>query len=221
MEQVKNPRHFEVIETNPQTGIITRRVIEQPSAEFDAIIADVLDDSNPYVAGSFVDNDVPLGMRGRGKEFHFRLKRSKYDTKIISYELRNESHGDDDEVIVQRFIDFKDFIADGFTISVRHTENDGDLLEVDLQKSKFAPTDNKEVNRIRWVLRAIQKFNNELLTEVADQEDADEDALEDEYEAEMEQEQDPESASPTEDKPAEPQKPAAKFDQSTITKTER
>lgn len=221
MEQVKNSRHFEVIETNPQTGIITRRVIEQPSAEFDAIIADVLDDNNPYVAGSFVANDVPLGMRGRGKEFHFRLKRSKYDTKIISYELRNESHGDDDEVIVQRFIDFKDFIADGFTISVRHTENDGDLLEVDLQKSKFAPTDNKEVNRIRWVLRAIQKFNNELLTEVADQEDADEDALEDEYEAEMEQEQEPESVSPTEDKSAEPKKPAAKFDQSTITKTER
>ena len=94
-------------------------------------------------------------------------------------------------------------------------------MEVDLQKSKFAPTDNKEVNRIRWVLRAIQKFNNELLTEVADQEDADEDALEDEYEAEMEQKQDPESAFPTEDKPAEPQKPATKFDQSTITKTER
>ena len=164
-------------------------------------------------------------MRGRGKEFHFRLKRSKYDTKIISYELRNESRGDD-EIIVQRFIDFKDFVADGFTISVRHTENDGDLLEVDLQKSKFAPTDNKEVNRIRWVLRAIQKFNNELLTEVADQEDADEDALEEEYEAEMEQEQEEQKAEPASSaesqEETEPKKPATNgFDQSKMTKTER
>lgn len=226
METVNTPRHFEVIETNPQTGIITRRVIKQPSDEFDAIIADVLDGDNPNVQGTFVANDIPLGMRGRGKEFHFRLKRSKYDTKIISYELRNESRGDD-EIIVQRFIDFKDFVADGFTISARHTENDGDLLEVDLQKSKFAPTDNKEVNRIRWVLRAIQKFNNELLTEVADQEDADEDALEEEYEAEMEQEQEAEQevepASPAENQEeTESKKPATNgFDQSKMTKTER
>lgn len=225
METEKSTRHFEVIETNPQTGIITRRVIKQPSDEFDAIIADVLDGNNPNVQGTFVANDIPLGMRGRGKEFHFRLKRSKYDTKIISYELRNESRGDD-EIIVQRFIDFKDFVADGFTISVRHTENDGDLLEVDLQKSKFAPTDNKEVNRIRWVLRAIQKFNNELLTEVADQEDADEDALEEEYEAEMEQEQaeqEVEPASPAESQEeTESKKPVTNgFDQSKMTKTER
>lgn len=100
------------------------------------------------------------------------------------------------------------------------------MLEVDLQKSKFAPTDNKEVNRIRWVLRAIQKFNNELLTEVADQEDADEDALEEEYEAEMEQEQAEQEAEPA--SPAESQeeieskKPVTNgFDQSKMTKTER
>ena len=107
-----------------------------------------------------MDNDTPVGERGRGKVFHYRLKSSHYQSKTINYEIK-------DGVI--RFIDFNGLIVDGYRIDTRHSE-DGDLLEVDLKKSKFAPTDAKEVNRIRYVLWAIQKFNNELLEE-ADSED--------------------------------------------------
>lgn len=157
---VEQATRFEVVRTDPNSHIVRRWVIPFPGQEFNELAVKLFDPKDKTYRGHFVDNDTPVGERGRGKVFHYRLKSSHYQSKTINYEIK-------DGVI--RFIDFNGLIVDGYRIDTRHSE-DGDLLEVDLKKSKFAPTDAKEVNRIRYVLWAIQKFNNELLEE-ADSED--------------------------------------------------
>lgn len=157
---VEQATRFEVVRTDPNSHIVRRWVIPFPGQEFNELAVKLFDPNDNTYQGHFVDNDTPLGERGRGKVFHYRLKSSHYQSKTINYEIK-------DGVI--RFIDFNGLIVDGYRIDTRHSE-DGDLLEVDLKKNKFAPTDAKEVNRIRYVLWAIQKFNNELLEE-ADSDD--------------------------------------------------
>lgn len=157
---VEQATRFEVVRTDPNSHIVRRWVIPFPGQEFNELAVKLFDPNDNTYRGHFVDNDTPLGERGRGKVFHYRLKSSHYQSKTINYEIK-------DGVI--RFIDFNGLIVDGYRIDTRHSE-DGDLLEVDLKKNKFAPTDAKEVNRIRYVLWAIQKFNNELLEE-ADSDD--------------------------------------------------
>ena len=157
---VEQATRFEVVRTDPNSHIVRRWVIRFPGQEFNELAVKLFDPNDNTYRGHFVDNDTPLGERGRGKVFHYRLKSSHYQSKTINYEIK-------DGVI--RFIDFNGLIVDGYRIDTRHSE-DGDLLEVDLKKNKFAPTDAKEVNRIRYVLWAIQKFNNELLEE-ADSDD--------------------------------------------------
>lgn len=165
---VEEAKRFEVIRTDPDSHIVRRRVIPFPSEEFNELAVKLFDAKDKTYRGHFVDNNTPLGECGRGKVFHYRLKSSHYQSKTINYEIK-------DGVI--RFIDFNGLIVDGYQIGTRHSE-DGDLLKVDLKKSEFAPTDAKEVNRIRYVLWAIQKFNNELLEE-ADSDDLTEDDNED------------------------------------------
>lgn len=157
---VEQATRFEVVRTDPNSHIVRRWVIPFPGQEFNELAVKLFDPNDNTYRGHFVDNDTPIGERGRGKVFHYRLKSSHYQSKTINYEIK-------DGVI--RFIDFNGLIVDGYRIDTRHSE-DGDLLEVDLKKNKFAPTDAKEVNRIRYVLWAIQKFNNELLEE-ADSDD--------------------------------------------------
>ena len=154
-------QRFEVVYTDQETHIVRRKVIPFPSDEFNKLAVKLFDDNDKALTGHFVDNDTPLGERGRGKVFHYRIRSSHYEDKTVNYEIKDG---------VVRFIDFTPITADGYLINVRHSE-DGDLLEPDLKKSKFAPTDGKEGNRICWVLRAAQKFNNELLEEVGDEDD--------------------------------------------------
>lgn len=176
---------FEVIRTDPESHIVRRQVIPFPSEKFNELAVKLFDANDKTYTGHFVDNDTPLGERGRGKVFHYRLKSSHYQSETINYEIKDG---------VVRFIDFNGLIVDGYRIGTRHSE-DGDLLEVDLKKSKFAPTDAKEVNRIRYVLWAIQKFNNELLEE-ADSDDMDD---EDEKEENSEEETKNDQEKDTED----------------------
>lgn len=157
----EHAQRFEVVHTDPDTRIVRRKVIPYPSEEFDELVVKLFDPNNNDYTGNFVPNDTPLGERGRGKVFHYRLKSSHYQDVTINYEIKDG---------VTRFIDFNGITVDGYKIGTRKSE-DGDLLEVDLKKSKFAPTDGKEVNRIRYVLWAIQRFNNELLEEAGTEDD--------------------------------------------------
>lgn len=164
-------QRFEVVHTDPDTHIVHRKVIEFPSAEFNELAFALFNDDSDEYTGHFVPNDTPLGERGRGKIFHYRLKSSHYQDTVINYEIK-------DGVI--RFIDFPGILVDSYNVGVRKTE-DGDLLEVDLGKEKFAPTDGKEVNRIRYVLWAIQRFNNELLEEAGTQDENFDEGFENEH----------------------------------------
>lgn len=157
---------FEIVRTDPDTGMISREVIPFPSDRFLELVPALIDRDSDAITGHFVDNDVPLGARGKGKLFRYRTSTNQYDTAVINYEITNGAI---------RFIDFSPIMVDGYTVDVRHGE-DSDLLEVDLGKQKFAPTDSKEVNRIRWVLRTLQQFNNELMNEAMDD---DSDVMED------------------------------------------
>lgn len=152
-------RHFEVERLDPVTGIVSRRVILQPGAEFDEIVTQLFDENSP-VKGHFVSNDVPLGDRAKGKVFKYRATSSQISEVTINYKIVNGA---------PRFVGYKDLLSDGYVISVRHSDV-GDLLEIDLGKSKFAPTDGKEVTIIRRIFKSVQEFNNELLGEVDDDE---------------------------------------------------
>lgn len=153
---------FEITHTDPDTGIVTRKVVEFPGPEYDDVTSMLFTKQNDY-SGKFVSDDTPLGEQGKGKIFHYRQggRGSSYSNVIVKYQVADGAI---------RFIDFKDIQAGGYSISVRH-DDDSDYLEVDLGHSKFAPTDGKEVARIRWVLYATQKFNNELMQELNAEDD--------------------------------------------------
>ena len=166
-------RHFEVERLDEKTGIVSRRVIEWPSPDFDEIVGELFDDESS-VTGRFVSNDIPLGERAHGKVFKLRTSSSRSNELTVNYEIKDG---------VARFENFKEVLSDGFVIGVRHSE-EGDLLKVNLGKAEFAPTDVKEVSRIRWVLRAIYNFNSELLEEAADSDDDEEDTTNSEQQTE-------------------------------------
>lgn len=161
---------FEVVKTDPETGIVKRRVIRVPSKEYDQFTFEFFrNKGRGELDGHFVSNDTPLGERGRGKVFRYRRSASQYEHTVVNYEIQNG---------VARFIGFKGVIAEGYPITTCHTE-EGDLLQVELKSPKIALTDAKEANKLRWVFRITQQFNSELLNEVEEAEDPDDEIQKD------------------------------------------
>lgn len=158
-----SPKRFEVRHTDPETNIVKREVIEFPGKKFNEVAIKIFDSNNTEYTGHFVDDNTPLGKQVRGRIFHYRLKGSVYQDITIYYEIKNG---------LVRFVNFKPFIVDGFEMLVSKGES-GDLLGFDLKRSKFAPTDGKDVNRVRYIFWATQRFNNGILDDIADEEDND------------------------------------------------
>ena len=78
-------QRFEVVYTDQETHIVRRKVIPFPSDEFNKLAVKLFDDNDKALTGHFVDNDTPLGERGRGKVFHYRIRSSHYEDKTVNY----------------------------------------------------------------------------------------------------------------------------------------
>lgn len=148
-------KRYEVTYMDPDTKLIRREVLNTDSDEFKVAVSYVSDPDFPNITGKFVDSDTPVGLVGRAKRLRIRKGKTVYTNEQINYEIKDGS---------VRFIGFKSFIVLGFTINKRETD-DGDLLEVDLKKSKFAPVDPRETKDIAYLLRSVQRFNADLLEE--------------------------------------------------------
>lgn len=148
-------KRYEVTYMDPDTKLIRREVLNTDSDEFKVAVSYVSDPDFPNITGKFVDSDTPVGLVGRAKRLRIRKGKTVYTNEQINYEIKDGS---------VRFIGFKPFIVLGFTINKRETD-DGDLLEVDLKKSKFAPVDPRETKDIAYLLRSVQRFNADLLEE--------------------------------------------------------
>ncbi len=103
------------------------------------------------------------GILGKAKLFPIKRGNNNYKKIQINYEVN------DDNV---RILDFKPFKLLNYTVTVSHRE-EGDLLQVDLGKQVFAVTSKTEVANVRYVMNTIQRINNELLSEVENDNDYD------------------------------------------------
>ncbi|MFD3388959.1 hypothetical protein [Ligilactobacillus salivarius] len=103
------------------------------------------------------------GILGKAKLFPIKRGNNNYKKIQINYEVN------DDNV---RILDFKPFKLLNYTVTVSHHE-EGDLLQVDLGKQVFAVTSKTEVANVRYVMNTIQRINNELLSEVENDNDYD------------------------------------------------
>lgn len=148
-------KRYEVTYMDPDTKLIRREVLNTDSDEFKVAVSYVSDPDFPNITGKFVNSETPVGLVGRAKRLRIRKGKTVYTNEQINYEIKDGS---------VRFIGFKPFIVLGFTIDKRETD-DGDLLEVDLKKSKFAPVDPRETKDIAYLLRSVQRFNADLLEE--------------------------------------------------------
>lgn len=101
------------------------------------------------------------GILGKAKLFPIKRGNNNYKKIQINYEVN------DDNV---RILDFKPFKLLNYTVTVSHRE-EGDLLQVDLGKQVFAVTSKTEVANVRYVMNTIQRINNELLSEVENDND--------------------------------------------------
>ena len=103
------------------------------------------------------------GILGKAKLFPIKRGNNNYKKIQINYEVN------DDNV---RILDFKPFKLLNYIVTVSHRE-EGDLLQVDLGKQVFAVTSKTEVANVRYVMNTIQRINNELLSEVENDNDYD------------------------------------------------
>ncbi|PEG97403.1 hypothetical protein CP360_01720 [Lactobacillus sp. UMNPBX9] len=103
------------------------------------------------------------GILGKAKLFPIKRGNNNYKKIQINYEVN------DDNV---RILDFKPFKLLNYTVTVSHRE-EGDLLQVDLGQQVFAVTSKTEVANVRYVMNTIQRINNELLSEVENDNDYD------------------------------------------------
>lgn len=110
-----------------------------------------------------VSSNFENGILGKAKLFPIKRGNNNYKKIQINYEVN------DDNV---RILDFKPFKLLNYTVTVSHRE-EGDLLQVDLGKQVFAVTSKTEVANVRYVMNTIQRINNELLSEVENDNDYD------------------------------------------------
>ncbi len=159
---VKNKKmyHLELRITDPETGLVSTKVILRDSDEYEEYFTRLINSNDQSVVGKVVSDDTALGEVTRGKVYHYRrgAHGSSYSDTTIQYRF------DDDGNL--RFEDFTPINIAGRIIDVKHGE-DCDLLGVKIGDQVIALTDAKEANVMRWLFYSTQKFNNGLQQEVA------------------------------------------------------
>lgn len=176
MAKDKKMYHLEVRVTDPETGLVSTKVILRDSDEYEEYFTRLIDSNDQSVVGKVVSDDTALGEVTRGKVYHYRrgARGSSYSDTTIQYRFDEDGN--------LRFEDFSPINIGGRVIDVKHGE-DCDLLGVKIGDQLVALTDAKEVNTLRWLFYSTQKFNNGLQEEVArhgdDLEENDEESGED------------------------------------------
>ena len=171
VDQVTN--RFYVEEYNRKTGKTIKKVIKADSLAFVKIINRSLEDDYEIVKQGYVAQDTPLGIVGSSKVFRVpRGKRSESSQHIINYHIVDG---------VPRFQDFKDIEVDGYVISKKENE-DYDLLKIIVPDGEISIVDITASRHLRYLIRGIQEFNEEMVKESEKVSDEDEDTNTDEDE---------------------------------------
>ena len=160
MAKDKKMYHLEVRITDPETGLVSTKVILRDCDEYEEYFTRLIDSSDQSVVGKVVSDDTALGEVTRGKVYHYRrgARGSSYSDTTIQYRFDEDGN--------LRFDDFSPTSIGGRVIDVKHGE-DCDLLGVKIGDQLVALTDAKEANTLRWLFYSTQKFNNGLQEEVA------------------------------------------------------
>lgn len=152
-------------EFNKETGMTTKKVVKFGSKEFLEFLQHTQDpEQRNYVAGpqGFVSNDTPLGVTGSSKVFRVpRGRRSDSKSQTINYVFENG---------VPRFRGFKPIEVDGFTVDRKQTD-DGDMLKIVLENNEISIADITVANHLRYLIRGVQEFNEQMLQELDDHEE--------------------------------------------------
>lgn len=152
-------------EFNKETGMTTKKVVKFGSKEFLEFLQHTQDpEQRNYVAGpqGFVSDDTPLGVTGSSKVFRVpRGRRSDSKSQTINYVFENG---------VPRFRGFKPIEVDGFTVDRKQTD-DGDMLKIVLENNEISIADITVANHLRYLIRGVQEFNEQMLQELDDHEE--------------------------------------------------
>ena len=162
-------------EFNKKTGKKVKKVVKVGSKDYMDFLQHTQDPTQSnYVAGAqgFVSDDTPLGVIGSSKVF--RIPRGPRSSRSQSIDYVFEDG-------VPRFKDFKPIEVDGFTVDKKET-NDGDMLKIVLKSNEISIADITVSKHLRYLIRGIQEFNNEMLQESDNREDEEENEEEYEYE---------------------------------------
>ena len=162
-DHATNKYYFE--EFNKETGMTTKKVVKFGSKEFLEFLQHTQDpEQRNYVAGpqGFVSDDTPLGVTGSSKVFRVpRGRRSDSKSQTINYVFENG---------VPRFRGFKPIEVDGFTVDRKQTD-DGDMLKIVLENNEISIADITVANHLRYLIRGVQEFNEQMLQELDDHEE--------------------------------------------------
>lgn len=126
--------------------------------------------------------DAKIGVIGSVKALVYRDDKETH-TVNINYDTNNG-----DAITISKF---KPFAIRGYQITVESTKY-GDILCVDLKKSKYAIINRTEANDMIYAIRNIQEFNDKLVGEL----DRNDENAEQESEQNAKVEKKPESALP-------------------------
>lgn len=152
-------------EFNKETGMTTKKVVKFGSKEYLEFLQHTRDlEQRNYVAGpqGFVSDDTPLGVTGSSKVFRVpRGRRSDSKSQTINYVFENG---------VPRFRGFKPIEVDGFTVDRKKTD-DGDMLKIVLENNEISIADITVANHLRYLIRGVQEFNEQMLQELDDHEE--------------------------------------------------
>lgn len=152
-------------EFNKETGMTTKKVVKFGSKEFLEFLQHTQNpEQRNYIAGpqGFVADDTPLGVTGSSKVFRVpRGRRSDSKSQTINYVFENG---------VPRFRGFKPIEVDGFTVDRKQTD-DGDMLKIVLDSNEISIADITVANHLRYLIRGVQDFNEQMLQELDDHEE--------------------------------------------------
>ncbi|EDP6423500.1 hypothetical protein FVI60_08955 [Campylobacter jejuni] len=132
-----------------------------------------------HIVGHYVPDDTPLGLVGKAKKIHYREK-GGYTDRQINYTVKNG---------MIELLDFHSFIIYEYRIDKVLTES-GELLKVRLNDTEIIPIDKVRISNLTYLLRLIQKFNDELLDEILEESEDNLDDLDEEKEVSDTEEQD-------------------------------
>lgn len=152
---MKKTNKFQVTYTDSEQHLTRVEVVEVGTKRFNEIALRAMDPEEENIVGSYVPDDTPIGLVGKAKQLHYREK-SGYVDKQINYEVKDGTI---------KFLDFLPFEIYGYKID-KHRTDSGDLLKVITKSAEIIPIDKATIRDLTYLLRRIQKFNDELLDEL-------------------------------------------------------